>query len=117
MLDSVEALSPIIPLRGCGEDELDKESASEDAAGAGGIILAMILRPVCAPDVVVPPDANEGAMKVAEDAVALARDANEEAAALRESVGAWYFVALLLTAAVPVVVAFLLFPVLVSSPA
>ena len=73
------------------------------------IILAMILRPVCAPEVVVPPDANEGAMKVAEDAVALARNTNEEAAALRESVGAWYFISLVLGVMIPVVVAFLLF--------
>ena len=73
------------------------------------IILAMILRPVCAPEVVVPPDANHGAMKVAEDAVALARDANQEAAALRESVSAWYFVSLVLGVMIPVAVAFLLF--------
>ena len=57
----------------------------------------------------MPPDANEGAMKVAEDAVALARNTNEEAAALRESVGAWYFISLVLGVMIPVVVAFLLF--------
>ena len=50
------------------------------------LIVIMVLRPLCAPEVIVPPDANQGAMKVAEDAVALARDANQEAAALRESV-------------------------------
>ena len=72
------------------------------------IILTMILRPLCTPKVVVPPDANDGAMKVAEDAVALARDANQEAAALRESVSAWYSVSLVLGVMIPVVVAFLL---------
>ncbi len=73
------------------------------------IILVMVLRPLCAPEVVVPPDANQGAMKVAEDAVALARDANEEAAALRESVNTWFFFSLVLGVMIPVVVAFLLF--------
>ena len=72
------------------------------------IIAVLILRPLCAPEVVVPPDANQGAMKVAEDAVALARDANQEAAALRKSVSAWYFVSLVLGVMIPVVVAFLL---------
>ena len=73
------------------------------------IILVMILRPLCAPEVVVPPDANQGAMKVAEDAVALARNANDEAAAFRNAVDRWYFVSLVLGVMIPVVVAFLLF--------
>ena len=80
------------------------------------IVLVMILRPLCAPEVVVPPDANQGAMKVAEDAVALARDANEEAAALRESVSVWYFASLALGVMIPVVVAFLLFKYWSQSP-
>ena len=71
-------------------------------------ILVLLLRPVCAPEVVMPPDANDRAMKVAEDAVALARDANEEADALRDSVGAWYFLSLVAGVMIPVVVAFLL---------
>ena len=55
------------------------------------------------------PDVNERLAQVAQDAVKLAKEAQEEAAASRRSANAWYFVSLVAAVTVPLVIAFFLF--------
>jgi len=71
------------------------------------LIALSILAPVCAPKIVTAPDSNEAAMRVAEDALAMAQDAQDEAAALRQSGNFWYAFSLVLGVVAPAVIALL----------
>jgi len=82
------------------------------------IVVLAVLDPVCSrrPEVVIPPDPNEKLAEVARESVQMAREAREEAAAVRESSGRWFFIALAAAVIAPLVVALLLFRLYANAP-
>ena len=77
----------------------------------GGVILVavMVLRPLCSSRVVIAPNPNVELARTTEKAMDSAQAANEDAAAFRNAVDKWYFVALVMAVAVPLVIVCLLF--------
>ncbi len=88
--------------------------ARNELTGAIGWLLVLavgfaVLRPLCSPKVVVPPDPNAELARAAREAVEMAREAQEEAAAVRASSGRWFFVSLAAAVIAPLVLAWLVF--------
>jgi len=73
------------------------------------LVAAMVLRPLCSSRVVIPPNPDVKLARTTEKAMDSAAEANEDAAAFRNAVDKYYFVALVLAVAVPLVIVFLLF--------
>lgn len=80
------------------------------------LIVFAILRPMCTPKVVVPPDPNEELAKVAREAIEMAREAREEAASVRASSDRWFFISLAAAVAAPLVIAVLFFKFYANTP-
>jgi len=80
------------------------------------LVVFAILRPMCSPKVVVPPDPNEELAKVAREAIEMAREAREEAASVRASSDRWFFISLAAAVTVPLLVAVLFFKFYANTP-
>ena len=87
---------------------------NEERTVRPGVILVvlivgwLLMRPLCAPRVVVPPDPNVELARTARDAMEMVRDAQDELTAMRRASEVWYFVGWGIAVALPVGIALLL---------
>jgi hypothetical protein len=87
---------------------------NEDRSVRPGVILVvlivgwLLMRPLCTPRVVIPPDPNVELVRTTRDAMEMMRDAQDELTAMRRASEVWYFVGWGIAVALPVGIALLL---------
>ena len=77
------------------------------------VIVIVLLRPMCARE---PPTPDQRIADVADQALSMARNANDDAAAYKASCDRWYFVAVVAAGAMPLAIALLLFRYYTRTP-